>query len=219
MKKNLKIIFTTVLITLLVVASITVIILFNLMNNKGDMTSESSSIYSSSSEVISSSSSSEDISRYIDITNNIKNNLEKYSSISDSKKIDKIVSVSYSSFSLLIGTLLDSNEIRIFNIDILLDISIDTLLEDFNNKSNYQIKGFTNYSVGNHPQESFKGYAYDIDESIYGICGIYLESNSYRVVTDNRYNGDTLLEGYGISNNINGNSLYYSYISYLYDKN
>lgn len=218
MKKNLKIIFITVLVTLLVVASITVIILFNLMNNKGDTTSESPSSISSS-EVISSSSSSEDISRYIDITNNIKNNLEKYSSISDSKKIDKIVSISYSSSSMLIGTLLDSNEIRIFSIDILLDISIDSLLEDFNNKSNYQIKGFTNYSVSNHPQKSFKGYTYDIDESIYGICGIYLESNSYRVVTDIRYNGDTLLEGYGISNNINAESLYYSYISYLYDKN
>ena len=119
--RTFKVVLITIVSTLLAILVTVIIIFLVFINNRSNNTSsiESSSIiYSSESSSSSISSSEADNTKYIEINNNIINILESYSSFSDSKKIDQIISINYLDNKLYVSSLLDSQEIRLFDIDI-----------------------------------------------------------------------------------------------------
>ena len=230
--RTFKVVLITIVSTLLAILVTVIIIFLVFINNRSNNTSsiESSSIiYSSESSSSSISSSEIDNKEYIEINNKLINILESYSSFLDSKKISEIISINYLDNKLYVSSLLDSQEIRLFDIDILKDISIDELFIHLDDESNYEINEFKTYKLSKDNinidllhtryQRTFKGYLYDIDEDIKGVIGIFNKDNEYNVIYDIRYDDNGFINNIDSKNNIvNEESLYYSLIQYLFNK-
>lgn len=230
--RTFKVVLITIVSTLLAILVTVIIIFLVFINNRSNNTSsiESSSIiYSSESSSSSISSSEIDNKEYIEINNKLINILESYSSFLDSKKISEIISINYLDNKLYVSSLLDSQEIRLFDIDILKDISIDELFIHLDDESNYEINEFKTYKLSKDNinidllhtryQRTFKGYLYDIDEDIKGVIGIFNKDNEYNVIYDIRYDDNGFINNIDSKNNmVNEESLYYSLIQYLFNK-
>lgn len=228
--KTFKVVLITITSTLLVVLATVFIIFMVVINNRNNNINsssiDSSSIYTSEPSSLSSSSEI-DNKEYIEINNKLINILESYSSFLDSKKISEIISINNLDNKLYVSSLLDSQEIRLFDIDILKDISIDELLSHIDDESNYEINEFKTYKLSKDNinidllhtryQGTFKGYLYDIDEDIKGVSGIFLKDNELNVIYDTHYDNNGFINNDDINNILLEESLYYSYIQYLFN--
>ena len=230
--KTFKVVLITITSTLLVVLATVFIIFMVVINNRNNNINsssiDSSSIYTSEPSSLSSSSEI-DNKEYIEINNKLINILESYSSFLDSKKISEIISINNLDNKLYVSSLLDTEEVRLFDIDILKDISIDELLSHIDDESNYEINEFKTFKLSKdninidllHTRflGTFKGYLYDVDNYIKGVSGIFLKDNELNVIYDIHYDNNGFINNIDSKNNIvNEESLYYSLIQYLFNK-